>query len=1284
MSIETIGVKKYAFQDLVCILLLLNAQDLLNLKCFVEPENSEDAKIIMDEHEGINEIEIQVKGSQSSVTSTNLAEHLAHFPNREAENCLYDRLLTNSNQLVVFVMTGRCNDETSSFISNFKDFYKKHESSKIKRDSAEAIRSKFSQININSSDSDLQRRRKDYVNRLQNKYGSLKVKKAFERLIIIEQANENSVLNECYEILRSKYSIPDDKHQSVIERLKTVVFNGKETKEDIAGIFRQELNKFIPNNLYPQGYVQHGTEDNLKQILSEKNALLIAGSPRIGKTYIARWLAAEYALIGFQIREINDMEEAFRFITDPSNDKRLVLIDDPFGALHSLPNATQAFQKFETLLNRLNSNRKLVIAQVEDRLLEVTYKKSLADVRTGNHQWLNFNNISPDFSNNLWLSLCNEYKIPDDLKDIVSTNLLNQELSLEAGCLVQLASHYKELNGNFNLDNITRLAHTSASNLANALETDGYKFILRALAITTNPNISVSENDLAYVLYNQEDTLLSVSDLLAKSISFSNTKKLSHIDKIITKYEPEYKLLAKDDDLLENLEFRQIITFNSKNLIFTHPYYRATAEYLVLKNVSRKENEIVHLTSKGIFCLSPKTSRASARNLDWIFNGLTLEENKSAIVNLAIKALKSSFPSTRDIAFKFLINNYHNLPKNIDRDLQKWVNSVSFFGIDDAEWINGEPIYPMGEELWLDDTKGLDYYFHIPSYDAQNDPFNNECQVTPEQAWHFLRMVENEPSKLNSNTFAKFLAYDEALIRAKAIRIWLLIPRDDDDKLLEQVFLENHPAIARDTLEGIISVWNDCSIERKDLLLNGLKRLASNAANACLMIEDLIIFDRMESIDNLPWKVFETVLPILLSSIPEGIYVSDARLYDIVSRSLDRIDQSMVISIIESWIESLEKQVLIKLPSDYMFGVTSILLAASIDNEELRRSFIRRLLDLHGTGAAVRIIHDLVDEWEKLTPEEKSLVIDKLKEERIDKCWLQAAALVQDEIPEAVQQLLLPDDISLENDSLFTLGEKNPELFLSVVQMYLGAPQPLWYLAVHHCGKKYWEPIIEKLAHNSSFEFFNKVWEEIYTFNSDESIVPLIQSLESKEIEIVFEILFKMMITSNPDFNPKTWQALFNKVENPIVKTELIKRIALSSNSILDRFSDLDMWILDTDIKREFWNHLPNDVTLMTISYTLLDAIQNTYRKDLSKEESSNSIYMEACNDAISMIEMSFEDNPPTHYYTCRIIAERLGILGADKKTIDKIENYSSTLLDKSSIEKSNISDEEKIQNWIN
>lgn len=108
----------------------------------------------------------------------------------------------------------------------------------------------------------------------------------------------------------------------------------------------------------------------------------------------------------------------------------------------------------------------------------------------------------------------------------------------------------------------------------------------------------------------------------------------------------------------------------------------------------------------------------------------------------------------------------------------------------------------------------------------------------------------------------------------------------------------------------------------------------------------------------------------------------------------------------------------------------------------------------------------------------------------MDKYWLQAAALIQNDIPEELQQLLLPKEVTLDNESLITLDEKNNPLFLAAIQMYLGNPQPLWYLGVHHRGKKYWKPVVEKITQNSSHPLFNKAWNEIYSYNDYNYVVP--------------------------------------------------------------------------------------------------------------------------------------------------------------------------------------------------
>jgi len=526
------------------------------------------------------------------------------------------------------------------------------------------------------------------------------------------------------------------------------------------------------------------------------------------------------------------------------------------------------------------------------------------------------------------------------------------------------------------------------------------------------------------------------------------------------------------------------------------------------------------------------------------------------------------------------------------------------------------------------------------------------------------------------------------LIRSKAINIWLKVPRDNDENLLEQVFLEIHPAIAKNALESIIKVWNDCDKKRQELLLNGLIRLASQPANACLMIEDIVIFDRNQKVKNLPWIIFGTILPNLLDSIPDNIYISDHRLYNIVDTSINYLETPMLISIINSWFNWLEKQATIKLPTDYAFGITTILVKATINQPELRFNLIKKLLNLHGTGAAVRVIYDLVCEWDNLIKEEKVIIINKLNEERVDKYWLQAAALIQNDIPEELQQLLLPKEVTLDNESLITLDEKNNPLFLAAIQMYLGNPQPLWYLGVHHRGKKYWKPVVEKITQNSSHPLFNKAWNEIYSYNDDNYVVPFIKQLNHNDVERVFEILFEIKINTNDNFMPNTWDALFSRMDDPVVKSKWIERIALHSAYILRDFSELKEWVIDPKIQSEFFTYLKNDSNILEISYLLLKRLQKFKQDEASIDDSlilskSNSLDTELCDSMVKLLIEMFRKNPPCHPSTCDILKDRIQEINADNLIMEEIMNYRLGLFEKMKSEKCNKTDIEKIKNWI-
>ena len=268
-----------------------------------------------------------------------------------------------------------------------------------------------------------------------------------------------------------------------------------------------------------------------------------------------------------------------------------------------------------------------------------------------------------------------------------------------------------------------------------------------------------------------------------------------------------------------------------------------------------------------------------------------------------------------------------------------------------------------------------------------------------------------------------------------------------------------------------------------------------------------------------------------------------------------------------------------------------------------------------------------------------------------------------------MQQLLLPKEVTLDNESLITLDEKNNPLFLAAIQMYLGSPQPLWYLGVHHRGKKYWKPVVEKLTQNSSHPLFSKAWDEIYSYGDDNYVVPFISQLNSIDTEKVFEILFEIKVNTTDNFMPKTWDALFSKIEDPVVKSKWIERIASHSINILDDFSQLKSWIINPEIRSEFWRYHKNDKDLITTSYGFIECYE-------AFDENHRSTMV------LILLDL-FRKNPPTHPSTCDILKKHIQQINANIAIINEIKNYRSGLFEKMKSEKNNRIVPENIKNWI-
>jgi len=64
----------------------------------------------------------------------------------------------------------------------------------------------------------------------------------------------------------------------------------------------------------PDHYVQRGIETSLAEILSREGVLLLSGTPRVGKSSAARWVAADFVQHGYDLQEFSEVEDAERFL----------------------------------------------------------------------------------------------------------------------------------------------------------------------------------------------------------------------------------------------------------------------------------------------------------------------------------------------------------------------------------------------------------------------------------------------------------------------------------------------------------------------------------------------------------------------------------------------------------------------------------------------------------------------------------------------------------------------------------------------------------------------------------------------------------------------------------------------------------------------------------------------------------------------------------------------------------------------------------------------------------
>ncbi|NTV12345.1 MAG: hypothetical protein HGA96_00180 [Desulfobulbaceae bacterium] len=1273
MSIATLAPQKFDFQDMVCIEMMLRFEHLDGAQFVVEPKDGEDCELLFGPVMPGAKAEIQVKGATGTVSIEGIASCLAHSPPHKDSGTLLERLLNDPNRIVILAMSGRCDDTTSVFVVPFNWSGEHHPENKIKLADAKALLDAFAVAQIpGKEDGTLKTARQSHFRHLASATDPVVMRNALRRLIVLEKLDEAELERRCADKLRSSFRVPGDRITDVIARLRGAIKTSKNQGAEAFPQLRLVLREAAQPSVSPPDYVTRNDEDNWSTDLSRKNVLLLSGSPRVGKTYTARCIAANFDKHGYEIREIKEVEATVRFLLEPGNSSRLAVLDDPLGGAHAVPDATKNLSIISDLIPRLRPNRKLIISQGQDRLLMASRKTTLQEIETAGNKWQDLGNPAKIFLVRLWQMLSETWKVEETVKQVVLDALGNGKLILEAGCLHHLAVHHARLK-DFGLLQIERLAREEASHFGHALEGEGFQYLMMGLGIGSSPSEPIALPELAFVTGGGGVSLPGKPKIM--SIGFSLGGSIPESPP--PSYDCHPQLDQDDENRLNNLERRRIINIEAMDRVaFSHPFYRSAAEALLEQPTRLIADRITKTVERGLFCLSPATSRASARNCDWVYDKLSSQTTaQEQLVECVEAGLASYFPSTRDLCFKFLLQKLPLLPPKYQKNLPTWVRTITFVSFEEIEWINGEAQIPLGKTL------GLSYFGRCLGT-CTKEEVETELSIiegagsdylSPERAAKVLKYYKHNPSSVSIIAMGRMLSYDEALIRAEATEIWLKLPRTNDEEVLQRIFEENHPSVALAALNGSIAGWQNFNEERRQLLLNGLESFAKMAASAAAMLDKLIVFGRIEHTgQNTPWPIFERLLPAVLHVLPESTAFNDGRLFAVAKDALKNLSPLSIVSICDGWIDWLERKISEgNLPSEFLLGLAEILVLATNEDPTLRTGRVQRILNIQSTGALMVFIADLTDNWNNLAPDEQSLIDEIITTTRSDLHWLQAAVLTRNNVPNHLQQKILGPNLSLNDGPEAILDRIDQKLLVTTIHVYTGRPQPLWWIGTHHSAKERWEPIIDLIAIQPSNPLFDLVWEHLYPFCDDSRVAFLINTVGQEHARLIMNVMLRSEVRQAGNHRPKSWASLLNLAPTPEIRVDWIKEIARYVPAILNNLSELNHW-LDGDNRRDMRNQLKSDYVPIELLLTVAEVTD--------KDDGENLV-----EKALEIVKKFFEQTPPrilgTYDYLTRIL-EKLGINDPelDKSIADQREKI---LAEKFSIEDSFKEPEYHLEGWI-
>lgn len=1003
------GPRGYEFQYIASIFLALKYfENGDQFSVYIEPKNGEDLEL----HFGNKIIEIQIKSEGTNISGDFLCNILCHFPAYKTSGFLFERLSLDTNRSFLLIAGGRCDADTLGLLYSQDDEKIERTPRKFLTSFKEAIVKGIS--NYQKGDSRKKsKQRHQYCYEFSQNHVDSKTEGILDRVFIIEKSTKKALITDCLVLLNNKFHISQGQTHAVLKELYALMLKGRDNGNDLAkDLYRIITKSQIDRPKPSKNYLARAQEKDAIAILLEKDMLLVKGQRLCGKTDFAKSIASTFYDKGFNYLRVSSFQEAIQFLNANIIEDRICLLEDPFGQQIEPDLKFRQVRDFEELIRNMPIGRKLIITcnqQVWQAILEIH-----------RFDWLELTVADIAVSFEIWEHLHRTNPFPQKLFKVVSEYIgqTGDDTHLQPGHLNYLANNHINLT-DYSREGIRHFAFIDAVSVSSMITDGKTRDTYITLAIAGDFIFGIADDELCYII-SRPDTFPSIRNPESKSLG----SRYGLVETDEEKHFPEYPKMLKNLGLiqkeLDELESRGFIKYHINEYLFTHPIYFEAGKHL-MKGLPRGAFETLLTNLKAaISVTSIRNATNAARLLKYLLKAYaTSDDTSKKILLIAEFGLRSIFPAIRDICVLALMEGYDLL----DEPQQEKLNNELYKGYTDTSRIfyyKGEPFYPKTRSVGRRELSKIYRYLSAEEFNKLCSQAIAQHSLSTEQAWEMLRYISHTskrtPIDVDYRVLGRLLLYHTSFVRKMAAYHIMYQSPHPNEKLVEAIYQDEHPAILFYAVKGTIRGWYRFNDSFRQQALQFALQAFENpqvVISATAFMSQFGIGYYHEAFDwrdDIPkenakgmWELWGKLMSLFFKKLPGNVHLHTARFTSTMNDSKKYLAIEDRLAIISSWSSWLALEYPILRRDDNLFYVTDYFFDIYEQIKNGASEFQEIFLNHKNLYFKCYNLRRYVSNWDLLKDSERLMLLKAAVSDET----MMAVALTTSEVPEEIVKAIL-------------------------------------------------------------------------------------------------------------------------------------------------------------------------------------------------------------------------------------------------------------------------------------